>query len=150
MIAAVKSVRGIWNAVVHARKHTESDVEMAGKGRHIIKEPAAIANVRLALGIFMGSAAILMVMYNAIRMHVCASAMLVSTRRPDLIDHAVNCPRRVDEGQGGALIFWETWEAPSLVIAAYDLSPSRVRWGARWININPHTFLGVSYREWCR
>jgi hypothetical protein len=29
------------------------------------------------------------------------SAMLVSTRRPHLIDHAVNCPRRVDEGQGG-------------------------------------------------
>jgi len=99
LIAAVKSVRGIWNAVVHARKHTESDVEIARKGRHI-KEPAAIANVRLALGMFMGST-IVMVMYNAIRMDVCPSGMLLSTGRPDLIHHAVKCPRRVDEGQGG-------------------------------------------------
>src|SRR5215467_734210 len=66
-IAAGKSVRGIWNAVVHARKHTESDGEIARKGRHI-KEPAAIANVRLALRMFMGSTTIVMVMYNAIRM----------------------------------------------------------------------------------
>src|SRR5215471_5254260 len=86
-IAAGKSVRGIWNAVVHARKHTESDVEIARKGRHI-KEPAAIANVRLALGMFMGST-IVMVMYNAIRMDVCPSGMLLSTGRPDLIHHAV-------------------------------------------------------------
>ena len=86
--------------MVHARKHTESDVEIARKGRHI-KEPAAIANVRLALGMFVGSAAIVMVMYNAIRMDGCASAMLLSTGRPDLIDHAMNCPRGVDEGQSG-------------------------------------------------
>jgi hypothetical protein len=86
--------------VVHARKHTEGDVGIARKGRHI-KEPAAITNVRLALGMFMGWATTVMMMHNAIRMDVCASAMLLSTGRPDLIDHAVNCPRGVDEGQGG-------------------------------------------------
>jgi hypothetical protein len=99
-IAARKSVRGIWDAVVHARKRAESDVGIPRKGRHI-KEPAAIANVRLPLGMLMGSTTPIMVMYNAIRMDVCAPAMLVSTGRPKLIDHAVNCPRRVDEGQGG-------------------------------------------------
>jgi hypothetical protein len=99
-IAAGKSVRGIWNAVVHARKHTESDGEIARKGRHI-KEPAAIANVRLALGMFMGSTTIVTLMHDAIRMDVRASPMILSTGRPDLIDHAVNRPRRVDEGQGG-------------------------------------------------
>jgi len=86
--------------VVHTRKYAESDVGFARKGRHI-NEPAAIANVRLALRIFMGSASIVMMMYNAIRMDVCASPTLVSTGRPDLVDHAVNCLRRVDEGQGG-------------------------------------------------
>jgi hypothetical protein len=50
---------------------------------------------------FMGSITIVMVMYDAIRMDVGSSAMLLSTDRPDLIDHAVNRPRRVDEGQGG-------------------------------------------------
>jgi len=86
--------------VVHAWKHAERNVGIARKGGHG-KEPAAIANVRLALGMFMGSTIIVMVMYNAIRTDVCASAMLVNTRRPDVIDHTVNCPRRVDEGQGG-------------------------------------------------
>ena len=49
----------------------------------------------------MGSMTIVMVMDNAIRMDVCASAVLLRTGRPDLIDHAVNCSRRVNEGQGG-------------------------------------------------
>jgi hypothetical protein len=84
--------------VVHTRKHAESDVWIARKGRHV-KEPAAIANVRLALGMFMGSATMVMMMYNAIRVSV--GAMPVSTGRPNLIDHAVNCPRGVNEGQGG-------------------------------------------------
>jgi hypothetical protein len=99
--------------VVHARKHTESDVEIARKGRHI-KEPAAIANVRLALGMFMGSAAIVMVMYNAIRMHVRAPAMRPSTSRSHLIDQAVNCSRRVNEGQGG------TWRQSPKAIKKRD------------------------------
>jgi hypothetical protein len=86
--------------VVHAREHAESDVEIARKGRHI-KEPAAIANVRLSWGMFMGSTSIVVEMYNALRMHVWASATLLSTGHPDLIDHAANCPRGVDEGQGG-------------------------------------------------
>ena len=86
--------------MVYTRKHAEGDVEIARKGRHI-KEPAAIANVRLALGMFMGCATTGMMMYNAIRMDVRAPAMLVSTGRPDLIDHAVNRPRGVNEGQGG-------------------------------------------------
>ena len=87
--------------MVYTRKHAEGDVEIARKGRHI-KEPAAIANVRLALEMFMGSGIIvMMMMYNAIRMDVRAPAMLVSTGRPDLIDHAVNRPRGVNEGQGG-------------------------------------------------
>jgi hypothetical protein len=84
--------------VVHARKHTERDVGIARKGRYI-KEPAAIANVRLAVGMSMRSTMVV-VMYNAVRMDVRASAMLVSTGRPDLIDHAVNSPRRINEGQG--------------------------------------------------
>ena len=86
--------------MVHARKHAERDVGIARNGGHG-KEPAAIANVRLALGMFMGCATTGMMMYNAIRMDGCASAMLLSTGRPDLIDHAMNCPRGVDEGQSG-------------------------------------------------
>jgi hypothetical protein len=58
------------------------------------------------LRMFMGSTTIVMVMYNPHRMDAWASPMLVSTRRPNLIDQAVNCPRRCKhETRAGALCF---------------------------------------------
>ena len=85
--------------MVRARKHAERRAGIARKGGHG-KEPAAIANVRLALGMFMGSGIIvMMMMYNAIRMDVRAS-VAVRTGHTEIIDQAMNRPCRINEGQG--------------------------------------------------
>jgi hypothetical protein len=49
---------------------------------------------------FMGSATIVVVMYNAIRMDVHRYGALLSTRRGKIIDKAMNGPRRINECQG--------------------------------------------------
>jgi hypothetical protein len=84
--------------VVHARKHAERDVGIARKSGHG-KEPATIAGVRLSLRMFMAFIATVVMMYNAIRVEVCASALLVSTGHVEIVDQAMNSPRWIKEGQ---------------------------------------------------
>jgi hypothetical protein len=84
--------------VVRARKHAERDVGIARKSGHR-KEPATIAGVRLSWRMFMAFIAAVVMMYNAIRVDVCASALLVSTGRIEIVDQAMNSPRWIKEGQ---------------------------------------------------
>jgi hypothetical protein len=48
---------------------------------------------------FMAFTAMVVMMYNARRVDVCASALFVSTGRIEIVDHAMNSPRRIKEGQ---------------------------------------------------
>jgi hypothetical protein len=83
--------------VVRARKHAKRRDGIARKGGHG-KEPATIAGVRLVLGMLVGSTTIVVVMYNAIRMDVRASVVLVRTPHTEIIDQAMNRPCRINEG----------------------------------------------------
>ena len=48
---------------------------------------------------FVAFTAMVVMMHNTICVDVCASALLVSTDRIEIVDQAMNSPRRVKEGQ---------------------------------------------------